>query len=203
VDRSNLPASGRSGSPRAEPCPQCEKHTVTTSWVFDTFEYRSRNSVAEIEVYLPVRRCGSCGFGFVDHEGEDIKHEAVCRHLGVLTPKEIQEIRRRFDMTRAEFASATKLSEASLHRWENGLLIQNEAYDMYLRLLREEPTVMRCVQRLGGRGSRVVRGPEATVAGPAPATTTEVRPFQVLDVPSHDTQAVADVWSLRPRLHAA
>jgi len=96
--------------------------------------------VAEIEVFLPVRRCGSCGFGFIDREGEDIRHEAVCRHLGVLAPKEIREIRKKHDMTRTEFASAAKLGEDSLRRWENGLLIQNEANDRYLRLLREEPT---------------------------------------------------------------
>lgn len=199
MDKQDLPASGRSVSPWPEPCPQCDAQAVTTSWVLDTFEHHSRNSVAEIEVYLPVRRCGSCGFGFVDHEGEDLKHEAVCRHLGVLTPKEIREIRRRFDMNRAEFAAATKLSEASLHRWENGLLIQNEAYDMYLRLLREEPMVMRCVLRLGGRGSRADLGPEVTGTGPAPPNTPEVGtfPFRVPDVLSRDMQAIAAEWSLR------
>ena len=38
-------------------------------------------------------------------------------------------------MTRAAFAQATGLGEASLNRWENGVLVQNAANDRYLRLL--------------------------------------------------------------------
>ena len=48
-------------------------------------------------------------------------------------------------MTRAAFAEATGLGEASLSRWENGAVIQNKAYDYYLRLLRW-PWVMSALQ---------------------------------------------------------
>ena len=77
-------------------------------------------------------------FEFLDHEGEQLRHEAVCRHLGVLSPADISDIRKRFGMTRAAFAEVTGLGEATLNRWENGAVVQNlarGANDRYLRLL--------------------------------------------------------------------
>ena len=46
-------------------------------------------------------------------------------------------------MTRAAFAEMTRLGEASLARWEKGLLIQNPANDQLLYLLRFPENVER------------------------------------------------------------
>jgi transcriptional regulator with XRE-family HTH domain len=53
----------------------------------------------------------------------------------VLTSDEIRHIREEYGFSRAEFARLTRLGEATLNRWENGILVQNLAYDRYLRLL--------------------------------------------------------------------
>jgi DNA-binding transcriptional regulator YiaG len=82
-----------------------------------------------------VMTCNQCGFQFTDEVAEEARHEAVCRHLGVMTPKEIKEIRKSYGMSRAEFSHLTRIGEASLARWENGLLIQSPAYDQLLYLL--------------------------------------------------------------------
>lgn len=116
-------------------CPQCGENSITTYRHLDTFTYGSGDAAATLEVDLPVRRCDACDFEFLDHEGERLRHEAVCRHLGVLTPAEIRDIRRRFGMTRAAFAELTRLGEATLNRWENGSVVQNRANDRYLRIL--------------------------------------------------------------------
>ena len=89
----------------------------------------------ELNVTLPVRICKSCGFEFLDHEAETLQHEAICEHLGVLTPKEIEGVRKMHGMSRARFSAVTGLGEATLNRWENAILIQNTANDRYLRLL--------------------------------------------------------------------
>ncbi len=91
--------------------------------------------MVELSVNVPVRRCNACEFEYLDEESEQIKHDAVCRHLGVLPPIEIKRIRNQYGMTRAQFARLTGIGEASLNRWENGLGIQTHAYDRYLRLL--------------------------------------------------------------------
>lgn len=115
-------------------CPDCDRVAKTVRHRH-VFRYGQGESAAEIEVELPVRVCGGCGFEFVDEEGERLKHEAVCTHLGVLSPREVRDIRKRHDMTRAEFAAMTGLGEATLGRWETGVGIQSYANDRYLRLL--------------------------------------------------------------------
>ena len=121
-------------SPKSE-CPLCGDESVTTEWNRDSFEYGTADSAVVLEVDLPVRHCGACDIEFLDHEGERRRHEAVCRHLGVLSPTEISGLRKGLGMSRAAFAELTGLGEATLGRWENGAAIQNRANDRYLRLL--------------------------------------------------------------------
>lgn len=121
-------------SPRVE-CPLCGEDSVTTEWTRDSFEYGAAESAVILEVDLPVRRCRACDIEFLDREGERLRHETVCRHLGVLSPREISGLRKGFGMSRAAFAELTGLGEASLGRWESGAVIQNRANDRYLRLL--------------------------------------------------------------------
>ena len=114
-----------------------------TRWREHAFPYGTGASAVELNVTLPVRVCRSCGFEFLDHEAETLQHEAVCAHLGVLTPKEVRGIRRMHGMSRAEFSRVTGLGEATLNRWENAILIQNAANDRYLRLLAQNDNVRR------------------------------------------------------------
>ena len=114
-------------------CPQCGAESVTTSWHHDAFNYGSGDAAVTLHVDLPVRHCAACDFEFLDHEGERLRHEAVCRHLGVLTPAEVRAVRERHGMSRAAFAQVTGLGEATLNRWENGAVVQNLANDRYLR----------------------------------------------------------------------
>lgn len=129
-------------------CPVCESKSIETFVHSNAFKYGSGGSAVTLRVdNLPVRRCTACDLEFIDHEGEQLQHEAVCRHLGVLTPSEVREARQRYGMTRTAFAEATGLGEATLGRWETGALVQNRANDFYLRLVRM-PSVMRILENL-------------------------------------------------------
>ena len=134
-------------------CPLCGNMGITTSWKSDVFNYGSGESAAELTVDVPVRRCEDCDFEYLDDEAERLKHEVVCRHLGVLSPNEIRHIRNGFGMTRAKFAQVTGFGEASLNRWENGLNIQTYAYDRYLRLLAVHPSNIRDIERFANLAS--------------------------------------------------
>ena len=122
-------------------CAVCGEATVTTTWVQHTFTYGSGRSAVELAVRVPVRSCADCEFEWLDDVGERLQHEAVCRHLGVLPPEKIRQIRKRHGMTRARFAEVTGLGEASLNRWENGINIQTHANDRFLRLLANPRTM--------------------------------------------------------------
>ena len=115
-------------------CPDCNG-VATTARHRHVFRYGRDESAVDLAVELPVRLCAECGFRFLDEEGARLKHEAVCRHLGVLVPREIREIRKRRGMTRAAFAAMAGLSEATLGRWERGAGIQSHRHDRHLRLL--------------------------------------------------------------------
>ncbi len=128
-------------------CFECDA-PADTKWQEHTFPYGLDDSAVELTVSLPVRICSSCGFEFLDHEAEILKHEAVCAHLGVLSPKEIRGIREAYDLSRNEFAQVTGLGEATLNRWENGIKIQTLANDRYLRLL-ALPLNMQRLKRFG------------------------------------------------------
>ncbi len=133
-------------------CPQCgEKGGVATSLYPHTFRYGSGESTVDLTVELPLRRCSACEFEFLDDEAERLEHEAICAHLGVLSPKEIRGIREAYDLSRNEFAQVTGLGEATLNRWENGIKIQTLANDRYLRLL----ALPLSMQRLKSFGSSV------------------------------------------------
>ena len=115
-------------------CFDCNTPARTTGRTH-TFTYGYGADAAELTVDLPVRVCPSCGLEFLDHEAETLKHEAVCAHLGVLSPSKIRGIRGMYGMSRAAFSKVIGVDEATLTRWENGILIQSAANDRYLRRL--------------------------------------------------------------------
>jgi putative zinc finger/helix-turn-helix YgiT family protein len=117
-------------------CPSCEHTDIETLEVEHKFPYGEGEHAIELTAIVPLRRCRKCGFKFLDDEAEDKQHEAVCHHLGVMTPPEIQALRLKVgSLSRGEFAKITKLGEATIGRWERGELIQNAAYDQLLYLL--------------------------------------------------------------------
>ena len=134
-------------------CFECDEPSGT-DWRKHSFTYGSGDGAVDLTVEVPVRTCSSCGFEFLDHEAEILKHEAVCAHLGVLSPTAIRGIRRMHDnMSRASFSKVTGLGEATLNRWENGILIQNPANDRYLRLLASHANVQ-ALERLDSEATR-------------------------------------------------
>ena len=114
-------------------CAMCGSSQVTTKWQKDRFEYGGGEAKVELEVGIPVHSCAECSFEFTDHSADILQHEAVCRHLGLLTPSEVRAVRS--NMSRAEFSRQTGIGEASLNRWEKGVVIQNVAMDNFLYLL--------------------------------------------------------------------
>src|ERR1044071_6376868 len=93
-------------------CLNCGSNHVATRMVTESFQYGSGAKAAELQVSIPVRQCGECGFEYTDSEADDLRHETVCRYLGVMTPAEVVALRKRYKLTRAEFAEHTRIGEA-------------------------------------------------------------------------------------------
>ena len=149
----------KSGTDRAHPPPTCFEcdAPVRTEWRDHTFTYGADESAIELTVSVPIETCGECGSGFLGHEAERLMHEAVCIHRGVLTPREVRTVRERHGLSRAAFAEVSGLGEATLHRWENGIHLQNRANDRYLRLLACADN-LRALRRVGARSQAAIPG---------------------------------------------
>lgn len=159
-------------------CPNCEELRVSTTDSWIQFPYGVGESAVTLEAVVPLHACAACEFEYLDGAAERIKHEAVCAHLGLLTPAQIEGIRRRHDLSRAEFCRITKIGEATLARWERGELLQNAAYDQYVRLL-EEPKIL----------ARVRAGGAAEIAAPAAAPISTPSRHRARRFRSHVTSA--------------
>jgi putative zinc finger/helix-turn-helix YgiT family protein len=130
-------------------CPSCGHGTVQTTHIEHKFPYGDGDHRVELSATLPLRRCLECGVEFFDSVAEDLQHEAVCRHLGVMTPAEVRAVRQKAgSLSRAEFARITRLGEATIGRWERGELIQNAANDQLLYLLTFPENVVRLRDRI-------------------------------------------------------
>jgi putative zinc finger/helix-turn-helix YgiT family protein len=144
----------------ATTCPSCGHDAVETIQVEHKFPYGDGDQAVTLSAIVPLRRCRECGFEFLDSAAEERKHEAVCRHLGVMTPAEVRSIRNvAGKLSRGEFARVSRLGEATIGRWERGELIQNAANDQLLYLLTFPENLVRLRERV--RGQKQLRETES------------------------------------------
>lgn len=129
--------------PGPDTCDLCGAPGLKTELVRDPFIYGAGEDAVELTAEFPVYTCSRCEVSYTGEIAEIAQHEAVCHHLGVLTPAQIRGLRRRYDLSRAALARLTGFGEASLARWERGKVIQNTSSDRYLRLLRDRATMNR------------------------------------------------------------
>lgn len=170
-------------------CPECGSEKIVTETIDHRFSYGQENSAVELSARIPVRRCEECGSEFFDYEAEDLMHEAVCRHLHVMTPSEVRSIRQQHgNLSRAEFARVTRLGEATIGRWERGALIQNAAYDQLLYLLTFTENLIRLQKRIEIEIAEPVESPKAISVStqrfrsisPTPSLMTEAASFDLI-----------------------
>jgi len=137
-------------------CPECGSESMSSSIQEHKFTYGICDTAVELSASVPVRKCDKCGFCFLDSEADDICHEVVCKHLGLMSPKQIKALRELHNLSQSQFAALTGLGEATLSRWERGINLQNEAYDNYLYLLGFEKNIKRTQERKSGEGSKKI-----------------------------------------------
>ena len=130
-------------------CPSCRKGRLEAIQVDDVFDFRSESGLVQVTALnVPVEQCPVCGEQLVGPEAGRVRHHAICKTLGLLTPDEILEVRERLGLTQAEFSRLTGFGEATISRWERGRLLQNRANDRYLRLIAESPENLRRLESM-------------------------------------------------------
>lgn len=140
-------------------CPDCghgplERRRVRHTWHEGVDEKR------EYAADLDVVACPSCGCEVIDEYARRQQHEVWCRENGLLGPAEIRALRKSLGLSTESFAALLGVGQASISRWERGILVQNVANDRLMKLLRIGGNV-RELARLAG-----VSVPD-TAGGPA------------------------------------
>jgi putative zinc finger/helix-turn-helix YgiT family protein len=177
------------------PCPDCGAVAARASFRPHTFLYGAHYP-AELTTTIPIWTCEVCGFAYTDGRGEELEHEAICRHLKVLAPREIQELRERHALSRAELGRLTRFGEASIKRWERGAVIQNASADRFLRSL-DDPAVLERLKRLDAELSGAPQD-ALTLADADPAATTAVEPQVGQSAADHAEPGDQDVGRRAP-----
>jgi len=167
-------------------CPNCGGGPIQSEQIEDRFVYGDGPDAVTLTARVMRHLCRNCRFEFLDATAEDAHHQAICRHLGVLTPSEIRAIRLRNGPSRSSFAELTKLGEATIARWERGELVQNGAYDQLLYLLTFEDNVSRLKSRATAIQSSL-----------RPSTGSAAPRFRVLQ-PTDREREMACGFELRP-----
>lgn len=133
--------------PQSRVCVYCGDGNAALSLESQEFQYGNGPDAIALNADVPVWTCGACDLQFTDEMAETIRHNVVCDHLGRLHPDEVRGLREQHNLTQEQFAKLTGVGVASIRRWESGNLIQNEALDRYLRLLRSRE-IFRELQKL-------------------------------------------------------
>jgi len=128
-------------------CPKCGSSNIEVTTTDYNFPYGRGDDTVELEANVPLITCSDCGLSVLDKKAQAIIHEAVCNHLGVMTPEQIKALRGLYKLIQKQFCEVTKLGGATLSRWERGIVIQNSAYDNYLYLLGFIENIDRLQQR--------------------------------------------------------
>jgi putative zinc finger/helix-turn-helix YgiT family protein len=91
-------------------------------------------------VHLSCPKCHEVVLRFQD--ARRLSEDAISiyrRKHGLLSAEQIRAVRKRYDLTQADFARLLRLGANTVSRWESGRNVQTAAMDVFLRLIRDVP----------------------------------------------------------------
>jgi putative zinc finger/helix-turn-helix YgiT family protein len=172
---------------RPNECLACGSASLEGRVEDQSFDYGNGKSAATLQARVPMYRCRDCDFDFMAADGMAAREEAVRRHLRVLAPKDVVQIRRKWNLSRAAFAELTGIGVASLARWETGQLIQNASADRLLRLC----LIAENIERL-----RIIVSPDYPQSAPTAAIVAQGK-FKTIDAGNAQLLNAASQFKLR------
>src|SRR5947209_5118171 len=106
MTREEITSPNASHPPTPE-CPDCQSLNFVTVERQQAFRYGRGESAVDVSCGVPIYMCSRCGCEWSGAAAEEIRHEALCRRLGRLTPCEIIAIREASRLSQAEFSRIT------------------------------------------------------------------------------------------------
>jgi len=88
------------------------------------------------------QECQSCGERILPHELDRALDDESRRRQGLLTPREIREIRERTGLSQEDMARLLGIGDKTYARWESGRSFQNRSSDYLIRLADKNPSLL-------------------------------------------------------------
>src|ERR1700682_2903552 len=117
-------------------CPECERGQLLPFTRDEEFDYDlGEETIKVIARDVPVERCDACGMIASGPAAAKVRHEAVWRAVGLMTPSEITAFRDQFGWSQQYLADLTDFGVATVSRWERGRLLQNRSANKVLQAI--------------------------------------------------------------------
>jgi putative zinc finger/helix-turn-helix YgiT family protein len=132
--KEQLPATGTK-------CPECGQGQLIPFIRTEEFDFDLGDETVKVRAEnVPVQKCDKCGEVMSGPAAAKVRHEAICRAAGLLTPSEIKGIREKFGWSQQHLADLTDIGIATVSRWERGRLLQNRSNNKILQAIRDCPS---------------------------------------------------------------
>lgn len=132
---------------------------------------RDGKSVAEVvPVMVPVEWDEDAHDWVLTVEAMDLIEETKARHMGLLTPKEIRELRERLGHTQEQMSDLLKLGAKTWSRWETGRQRPSQSLNLLLRAIRAGVLTPYMLCQLGYETFDWSAAVSATSMAPEPVT---------------------------------
>lgn len=119
-------------------CPECGKGQLIALTRIEEFDFDLGDEKVKVRAEnVPVQKCDHCGEVMSGPAAAKVRHEAVCRAAGFLTPAEYRAIREELDWSQQYLADLTGFGVATVSRSERGRLLPNRSFNTVLLALRD------------------------------------------------------------------
>lgn len=133
---------------KAQKCPICGVGSLKREVKTERFEYKGETK--EVPNYI-TWECSECGEAIVDNKSlkesgkmlKDFQREVD----GLLTGKQIKDVRAKLDLTQAQLAHIIGGGLKSIARYEAGLVCQSKGMDNLLRILDAYPHTISIIRK--------------------------------------------------------
>jgi putative zinc finger/helix-turn-helix YgiT family protein len=121
-------------------CPECGQGQLLSLTRTEEFDFELGDETVKVHAEnVPVEKCDKCGEVMSGPAAAKVRHEAICRAAGLLTPSEIKTIRDKFGWSQQQLADLTSFGVATISRWERGRLLPNRSNNKVLQAIRDCP----------------------------------------------------------------
>jgi DNA-binding transcriptional regulator YiaG len=120
--------------------------------------------VAErIKVLAPVRWEAGVGEWVLTPEGDELIESTKARHIGLLLPAQLKELRQRYGRTQAEMGELFQVGGKSWTRWESGRQRPSRSLNLLLRAVYENELPFAYLLKRAGQRVEYHHTPSALV----------------------------------------